>query len=220
MKKNKIEMDTTIGMNSFFFTKIKGINIHTSICKKFKKDNLMYPIPLTTIGFVELACLIKPVVEAGICVGLGFDINWNKKEYSFYIDVYGMAEVSVSAEIGAYIPEAKAPIQLSLSIGLKGVLGSGKAGIKLSLFIGQNRFDTKVYLELEAFRCSFYILLKFSIDIKFYRFSFEFYIFNQAIAGIKFETHSIAVRYYNSTRIKTLESGTLFYPFNDKEKIF
>jgi hypothetical protein len=217
MKKNDIEIETSIRMNSVFFKKINGTNIGTNICKKFAVDNLMYSFPFASFSFVELAFLIKPVVEAGICIDLGFDLNWNKKEYSFYIDAYGMAEVSVSFEIGAFVPSSYSAIQLSLSIGIKGVLGAGRAGIKLSLFIGDNRFATKVYLELEAFKYSFYILLKFSVDVFFYKFSFEFYIFNKAFSGLKFETHSTAVRYYNSTRIKTLEGSSLF-DYSDKEK--
>ena len=74
-------------------------------------------------------------------------------------------------------------------------------------------------MELEASRFSFYILLKFSIDIKIYSFSFEFYIFNKAFAGLKFETYSIAVRYYNNTRRKTLEGGRYFWPFESPEKV-
>ena len=219
MKKHDIEIGTSIRMDLVSFTKVAGMNIGTSICKKFKPEIRSYNYILGSFSYVELAFLIKPVLEAGICIDLGFEISWNEKDYSFYIDVYGMGEISISFEIGAYVQSTKSPIQLSLSLGIKGVMGSGRAGIKLSLFIGQDRYDTKVYLELEASRFSFYILLKFSIDIKIYSFSFEFYIFNKAFAGLKFETYSIAVRYYNNTRRKTLEGGRYFWPFESPEKV-
>ena len=121
-----------------------------------------------------------------------------------------MAEASVSLEVGVYVPSLYDPIQVSISLGIKGVLGSGRAGIRLSLFIGQERYDTKIYFELEAFRYSFYILFKFIIDLKITNFSFEFYIFNKAFAGLKLEFHTITVRKYNSKRIKTIEGGGLF----------
>ena len=158
------------------------------------------------------------MIEAGVCIELGTDLNWKEKEYTFYIDVYGMAEASASFEVGVYVPSLYSPIQVSISLGIKGVLGSGRTGIKLSLFIGQERYDTKIYFEFEAFRYSFYILFRFIIDLKIYNFSFEFYIFNKAFAGLKLEFHTITVRKYNSKRIKTIEGGTLFAGL-DKEPI-
>ena len=213
MDKNNLEIASNLGMNSFFFTKIKGLNFGIAACKKFSSDyvkNLIYNYTFHLGSFYEIAIVIKPVIEAGICLELGTDIKWNEKEYSFYIDVYGMAETSLSLEFGVYVPTVRSPIQVSISLGIKGVLGSGKVGIKLSLFFGEERYDTKIYFELEACRYSFYILFKFSVDLKITSFSFEFYIFNKAFAGLKLEFHTTTIRKYNSKRIKTLEGGTLF----------
>ena len=172
-----LEYSSSIQMNSFFFTHINETSFGFSICKKFDLNlthNYSYPLG----SFIELAFVIKPTIEAGACLEAGTEINWNDKEYSFYFDLYAMAEISVSLEIGAYVPSLYSPIQISLSLGLKGVLGAGKAGIKLSLYIGENKYAFKIYFELEAFILSFYILIKFEIQLKIISFSFEFYIFN------------------------------------------
>ena len=214
MNKHNIDISSNLGMDSFFFTKIKGLNFGIAVCKKFSPDkylkSLYYNYTISLGSFYEIAFVIKPAIEAGICLELGTDLNWDDGEFTFYIDVYGMGEASLSFEVGAYFPSVRSPIQVSISLGIKGVLGAGKAGIKLSLFLGKDRFDTKIYFELESCRYSFYILFKFIVDLKITSFSFEFYIFNKAFAGLKLEFHTITVRKYNSKRIKTIEGGTLF----------
>ena len=205
MDEHNFELSTSIGMNSEFFTHIKSINIGNNFCINFNPYIKPYNYSFFTGSYIELAFVIRPNLEAGICLEMGFDLNWNIKKYSFYIDAYGKAEASVSLEVGAYVPSVLSPIQVSLSLGIKGILGSGRAGIKLSLFIGECRYDTKIYFELNAFVFSFYILFRFSADLKFYKISFEFYILNKLLAGYKFEAHSIAIRYYNSTRKMTVE---------------
>ena len=219
MNDHNIEISSNLGMNSYFFTQINGIDFGNAICKKFEPNflnALSYNYTLPLGSFYDIAFVIKPAIEAGVCIELGTDLNWREKEYSFYIDIYGMAEASVSLEVGVYVPSLYDPIQASISLGIKGVLGSGRAGIRLSLFIGQERYDTKIYFELEAFRYSFYILFKFLIDLKITNFSFEFYIFNKAFAGLKLEFHTITVRKYNSKRIKTIEGGGLFASLDEK----
>ena len=56
---------------------------------------------------------------------------------------------------------------------------------------------------------SFYILFKFSADLKIYKFSFEFYIINKLLFGLRFETFSTVTRFYNSTRKETVEGYAL-----------
>ena len=204
-----LELSGSISIDSEFFKNIKGINIGLSLCKTFGPDIESISISLFRFYFIELAFVIEPEIEAGICIELGFDLNLNEKEYSFYIDAYGKAEASVSVEVGVYVPSSLSSIKVGLSLGLKGVLGSGRAGIKLSLFFNRNRYDTTVYFEANAFMLSFYIRFKFSIDYKIYSFTYEFYIIDKILFGLKFETHSTAVRFYNSTRKETEEETTL-----------
>ena len=202
-----LEYSSSMQMNSFFFTHINEASFGFSICKKFDLNlthNYSYPLG----SFIELAFVIKPTIEAGACLDAGTEINWNDKEYSFYFDLYAMAEISVSLEIGAYVPSLYSPIQISLSLGLKGVLGAGKAGIKLSLYIGENKYAFKIYFELEAFILSFYILIKFEIQLKIISFSFEFYIFNKKLFGLIFETHRTIIHKYIGSTIKDFSEYT------------
>ena len=207
-----LEYSSSMKMNSFFFAHINEASFGFSICKKFGL-NLTHNYSYSLGGYIELAFVIKPTIEVGACLDVGTEINWNDKEYSFYFDLYAMAEISVSLEIGAYVPSLYSPIQISLSLGLKGVLGAGKAGIKLSLYIGENKYAYKLYFEFEAFTLIFYILIKFEIQLKIISFSFEFYIFNHKFLGIFLETHKTTIHKYKGSKIKDSNSctGTAFY---------
>ena len=205
-------------MTSEFFKDIKGLNIGINLCKTLSPKSVKaINFTFFSCSFIELAFVIKPVVEIGICFELGFDLNWDKREYSFYIDVYGKAEVSVYLEVGAYVPSVYSPIQTSLSLGLKGVLGSGKAGIKLVLFFNKSRYAYTIYLEVNALMLSFYILFRFVADFKIYKINFEFYIINKLLFGLKFEVHSTVIRTYKSKRIET-DDGNMLSCFMVKSK--
>ena len=204
-----LEATGSVSMTSEFFKDIKGLNIGINLCKTFGPDINATNFTFFSCSFIELAFVIKPVVEVGICFELGFDLNWDKREYSFYIDVYGKAEVSVYLEVGAYVPSVYSPIQTSLSLGLKGVLGSGKAGIKLDLFFNKSRYATTLYAEFNALMLSFYILFRFVADFEVCEINFEFYIINKLLFGLKFEVHSTVIRTYKSKRIETDDGNML-----------
>ena len=203
-----LDYSSSAKMNSYFFKHINETSFGLSICKKFDtifkkiKDKLTlnYSYPLG--GFIELGVVIKPNLELGICLDFGTEINWEDKEYSFYFDIYAMAEVSISVEVGAYVPSLYSPIQISVSLGLKGVIGAGKVGFKLSLYIGEDKYACKLYFELEAFTFIFYILIKFEIQLKIISFSFEFYIYNTKFLGLIFKTHTTTIHKYKGNTLK------------------
>ena len=210
-----LDYSTSMEMNSFFFTHINEASFGLSICKNFdiaffqKLESMLtynYSIPLG--GYIELAFVVKPNIDLGVCLDFGTEINWKDKEYSFYFDLYAMAEVSISLEVGAYVPSLYSPIQISLSLGLKGVIGAGKVGLKISLYIGENKYAFKIYFELEAFSFSFYILIKFEIQLKIISFSFEFYIFNKKLFGLFFGTHTTSIHKYKGNKIKDFSGYT------------
>ena len=222
-----IDISSSAKMNSYFFKYINGTSFGLSICKKFiDKDflkKLHFSFSYLLGGYIELAFVIKPNVDVGMCLDFGTEIDWKKDEYSFYLDLYGMAEVSIALEIGAYVPSLHNPIQISLSLGFKGVLGAGKAGMKLSLYIGENKYAFKLYFELEAFTLIFYILIKFEIQLKIISFSFEFYIFNKKLFGLIFETHRTIIHKYIGSTIKEFSEYTgkaffLEYQASDSKK--
>ena len=92
-------------------------------------------------------------------------------------------------EVGLYLPGIHSPVELAISVGLKGVLGSGKIGLKLDYNLNQNQLVFHLDYQIEAFALYFYIQFRFTIDIQIHKFQFQFYIINERLFGIYKEGH-------------------------------
>jgi len=112
-----------------------------------------------------------------------------KNETGAFINLSVQAEVSLSMELGFYIPGINSPVELAISVGLKGVLGAGKIGLKLDYNLNQNLLIFHLEYQLEALSLYFYVQYRFTIDLQIYKFQFQFYIVNQKLFGIYKEGH-------------------------------
>ena len=158
-----------------------------------------------------MAFTIIPVIEAGVCLSLGFDGKYEKEmdDCSLYIDVYGKFEVSIALDLGAYFPSSINPIRVSLNLGIKGIIGSGKAGIQLKFYLKHNKYSIDLYYVFKAIQFNFYLMLKFSIKYDpFINFDFNVEIVNYLIFGLKYEYHKIKNYNYNSTYIGSKKKET------------
>ena len=142
-----------------------------------------YPIIIYLVSFPNLQIRIIPKIEVNICFEIGLEFNFGKNEYSLIIDVSLASEISVSLELGLYFPPFLTSFQISFSIGLKGILGSGVIGVKLSLginnkgaFLGLEPYHHFKFIELYA-----YILFKFEFHFLGISFEFKFYLYNEKI---------------------------------------
>ena len=167
------------GFNSgtnFNFTKIvKIFKFIKSIKKFFDKDffNKNYPfeIPLPIFPYLILTISfhiklgshldIYPITEGTI--GLCTDLN-----------VRG--EIGVGVDVGIYIPKGKAPLQISLSAGINGILASGRVGFRLNFYLVAEKYETDLYFIFNAFTFEFYVRFTLKIKIWRYKDTFEFYI--------------------------------------------
>ena len=156
---------------------------------------------------INLEFSIKPFLSARICSGLGYYQNLtNANDSYFFVNIYGEAEVGVNFDLGVYIPSSRSPIFFGISIGLKGVLGSGKIGMQLQMFFKgelNNLFGIDLYSELQALSLTFYVKLQFQISVGFFEYSFEFYILNIPLIAYINEFHKI--RYYEYKGSKELK---------------
>ena len=95
-------------------------------------------------------------------------------------------------------------------MGLVGILGSGKAGVKLSFYY-KSKFKIDLYYEFKAFELSFYVMFTLTFEIKIMgkeiSFSFSFYIFNKPLGGFKNERHN--ERTYTYSKSKLIEKNRL-----------
>ena len=160
--------------------KIAKIGFKESI-DLFKIDIDLPPFILLFPSFPNLQLRIVPQICFGLNFEMGFDIDLLKDDYSVYFDISGEAEVGVSLEVGCYIPSFSPTIQISLSVGIKGILGSGKIGIKLALFFNEPKYELEKYYKYNALSLHFYALFQIKIKLKFIKFSFQFYIINKEL---------------------------------------
>ena len=187
----------------------------------FKKKELM-KFKSQIIPGINLEFSIIPFLDARICVGLGYYQNLtNATDSFFFVNVYGEAEVGVNFDLGVYIPTSKSPIYFGISLGLKGVLGSGKIGMQLQMFFKgeyENLFSIDLYSELQALSLTFYVKLKFQISLGFFDYSFEFYILNIPLIAYIKEFHKI--RYYKYKDSKELKEKCQEITFKGWTSVF
>ena len=179
------DLTVVLGKNGF---KQFGLQV----AKKITLFEIELPIPPIIIWFTPFPCLqirIAPLAIFGLYFEMGKELKLLKNEYSVFLDIYGSAEVSLSLELGVYIPPYPVGTEISLSIGIKGLLGSGKVGMKLSINIQKPLIiKVKLEIELKLMQFTFFILFKVKVDLKFIKFSFQFYLMNeQFFDGIGFK---------------------------------
>ena len=194
------ELTLGLGKNGF-----KQIGFQVS--KKIELLELVIPIPPIIVWFTPFPYLqirIAPLCIFGLYFEMGTEMQILNNEYSIFFDVYGSAEVSLSLELGFYIPPFNSKgVEVSLSIGIKGILGSGKVGIKLSIYINKPKIETEVYILFKSMEFTFFILFKVKIDIGIIKFSFQFYLINQLLCdGIGFTKKK--TRKYELPKIRDL----------------
>ena len=169
------------------FNKIKK----TYKSEKFKTwEQYLPPIPFPLFPFLQLR--IKPALTIGYRTEIKI-FEQNEDELYTSFDTFVQGKTSISFEIGIYIPGASSAYEISICVGITGVLGAGKIGMKVNLYYNTLNLKIDIYYVFSAFDLNFYVLFKITIDLKFVSFKFEFYIVNQYINGISKEHHNIKI---------------------------
>jgi len=157
-------------------------NFCIDIFKKKLKD--IY-LPVNLFPGLELGLLISPNLDLKICIKIGTCIKRSEKEKNdsfYYVGAEGGASIGLNLEFGFYCPSQKSPVKISFSLGISGILASGKIGMEIHFFFsGENedKYLLDLYYEILAFNFEFYIKLTLSISIKIINFSYSlsYYIY-------------------------------------------
>ena len=105
------------------------------------------------------------------------------------IDLSVRGEIGTSFDIGIYFPDPSSPVFISVSAGMKGILASGRVGIRLNLFLVAEKYETDLYFIFNAFGFQFYV--KFCINIRIWRikYSYTYYLINYKYFLYTYEKH-------------------------------
>ena len=98
-------------------------------------------------------------------------------------------EIGVSMDVGIYIPDPDSPFLISVVAGMKGILASGRIGIRLNLFLVAEKYETDLYYIFNAFGFEFYV--KFEIAFRIWRisYSYQYYLIRQNYYLFAVEKH-------------------------------
>ena len=172
--------------------KNEGEEGEESLLSKFKKayDFMKDILNFFDRDFInqEYGLEIKPITDETI--GLSIDLS-----------VKG--EIGTSLDVGIYVPDPNSPVVISVNAGMKGILASGRVGIKLSLYLVKERYETDLYFIFNAFAFEFYV--KFEIKIRVWRlnFSFVFYLIKYKFVLLTIEKHKIKLHDMKFLNLRT-----------------
>ena len=157
----------------------KNKEIHSGKGKEFNLNKKEIKVPAIIIFFVPFPYLqmrIIPSLSADLYFKLNYELDFKKNDYSVFFELSGKAEVNLYLEVGCYIPSYPSGVETAVKVGIKGTLGSGALGLKLSIFINKPEYSIETTFEFYLMKFTFYILFEVKIDLKIFSFSFEFYL--------------------------------------------
>jgi len=194
----KLEFDDLDFSASVSFTK-KQISIPLGICYNFYKFTKTFAFNIQLASFLDFVIALTPSLDIGACINVGYEYNWGNNENYFFIEAYGKAQVSLTLDLGLYVPSNRTIFSISINVGVHGILVSGRVGCKLKLYLKEN-FTIDGYIQIKAFEFSFYVMFKFTISLEnIINISFQIYIFDKVFAcASKYEFHQEETYTYNT----------------------
>jgi hypothetical protein len=176
------------------YTRDKLHDIYNTIDNKLKKISDKLYKKVTYKGQVGIPFPILPFFEVVfsyyVYAGMGVNIALTTKTEEDLLpvltfDAFAEARVDLYIDAGFYIPSSSSPVCIKFIVGLGGTVGDGRAGIKLEISFMERTVDFDVYFTLKVFRFSFYFRIGIYIDIKFYKFDYEFDIVRYEFKGFE-----------------------------------
>ena len=169
--------------NSSLWDKIKN---YTRIGKGLSKT-LYIPFP----AFPYFQILFNISAYAGIGLNIALGMNWTSFEPSLVFEIFGEAKVPLQLEGGLYFPSGKSAIQIAMVLGLDGIIGHGRAGIKLEIYLTKRQTDCDLYFILNALVFQFYFQIRITIDLPLFHAGYRFDIIRIEFFGLHVELHTL-----------------------------
>ena len=178
---------------------LKGCLGKTTLGKLMKKMDdfskfqieLKEEIPIIFPPFPNFQIRITPELSGGLGFYASVEPNWEELKFNLAFDVYIEAYLSVKFEGGFYIPcSTKSPISSAFAVGLDGVIGHGRAGIKLEIYIFEFDINFDLYFIGKAFVFEFYCQVKAEAKFKILKFESSHDFYRVKLFGIETELHT------------------------------
>ena len=179
---------------SYIFSKIFGsgggfmdkVKNYTKIGKGISKP---FYIPFPAFPYLQLTINIS--AYAGLGFFIGIKPNWTESTFDLVLDVYAEAKVPLRLEGGLYIPSGPSKFQIAFVVGLDGVIGHGRAGIKLSISLKNGETDCDLYFIFNALVFQFFFQIRIKIDFPLFKLEMGFDIIRIELCGFHYELHTL-----------------------------
>ena len=177
---NEDDDEINLDLNSEFSKilddfKLKEIRLGKGKELLFKRNIKVSPTIIFFDPFPYFQIRIVPNLNISLSFNFGYQLDFKENDYYAFFEISGEAKVNLSLEIGCYIPPFPLGVETSMTLGIKGVLGSGSVGMKLSIFINKPKYDIERKFEFYSLKFTVYILFKIKAEL--ISFSHEYYIF-------------------------------------------
>ena len=186
-------------------------NLTEKYCFEINNISVTFEFEIKILSFIHWHTSTNPLIHKTICVEIGpvlYSTEEKAENNSFDISIYGDENIDGNVESEIHIPFDSCPVRLSFYLGLVGTLGSGKAGVKLSLYL-KDKFSIDLFYEFRDFELSSYLMATFTFDISIIKFSFSFYIYRYSFVCSKVENH-ISKEYKYSTALVNENDKVVF----------
>ena len=157
--------------------------------KKGKSFEYTYSIPFPILPCLEITLTFG--AYAGIGFYAGIEPDWRHLDFSLIFDIYAEAKVYLQIEGGFYIPNSKSNILTAFVVGLDGIIGHGRAGVKLEICMNNGEVNLDAYFIFNALVFQFYFQIQIKIDITFFKLDFQFDIVRLELFGFHVELHTL-----------------------------
>ena len=184
--------------NDTLIKAIKFINNFQNNPYKFLKDNLNIKRNKTEeiigfpLGFSFYIPIIKDLsLDVYTYSYLGYGYNFEskfdleKQQFSAFLGAYIEATINMTANLRVTIPSDLSPIKISFSIGMKGIIASGKLCLDLTFDFYNLLFRVNIYFEIRLLEFQFFISMKISVHLLFINYEDDFSLYKTDISSKK-----------------------------------
>jgi len=165
---------------------MKKMDDISKIEKSFKHE-----FPIMFPAFPNFQIRITPDVGAGFGFYASIEPNWQELKFNLAFEVYVEAYVGIKFEGGFYMPcSTESPIKTAFTIGIDGVLGHGRAGMKLEIYLREFDITFDLYFIGKALSFEFYCQARVEIECLLFKSEHSYDFFREKLYSLETEYHT------------------------------
>ena len=166
---------------------MKKMDDFSKVEKSFQKE---FPIMFPTFPNFQLR--FTPDVGVGFGFFASFNPNWEESKFSLSFEVYVEAYVGFKFEGGFYVPcSPESILKTAFAIGFDGVIGHGRAGMRLEIYLSEFDITFDLYIIGKALSFEFYCQARVEFKTRFFETEYSYDFFRTKLFELEYEKHTL-----------------------------